>query len=72
MFLVAYSVIPFTTDSLVVGYEDFRGTNRLPPFEQLSKWKNELSEKDINSILDMLKKFEIEIYDDNIFPVKTE
>ena len=38
--------------------------------EQLSKWKNELSEKDINAILDMLKKFEMNIYDDNIFPVK--
>lgn len=38
--------------------------------EQLRKWKNELSEKDIDSILDMLKKFEIRIYDDNIFPVK--
>ncbi|WP_347275773.1 sulfotransferase [Candidatus Kuenenia sp.] len=38
--------------------------------EQLSKWKNDLSEKDIDSILDMLKKFEIKIYDDNIFPVK--
>lgn len=38
--------------------------------EQLSKWKNGLSGKDINSILDILKKFEIKIYDDNIFPVK--
>jgi hypothetical protein len=40
--------------------------------EQLSKWKNELSERDIDSILGMLKKFEIKIYDDNIFPVKTK
>lgn len=38
--------------------------------EQLSKWKNELSEKDIDSILDMLKKFEIKVYDDSIFPIK--
>ncbi|MBW7941670.1 MAG: sulfotransferase domain-containing protein [Candidatus Kuenenia stuttgartiensis] len=40
--------------------------------EQLSKWKNELSERDIDSILGMLKKFEIKIYDDNIFPVKNK
>lgn len=38
--------------------------------EQLSKWKNELSEKDIDTILAMIKKFEISIYDDSIFPVK--
>ncbi|GJQ50836.1 MAG: hypothetical protein HKUEN01_32220 [Candidatus Kuenenia stuttgartiensis] len=38
--------------------------------EQLRKWKNDLSEKDIDSILGILKKFEIKIYDDNIFPVK--
>lgn len=40
--------------------------------EQLSKWKNELSEKDIETILDMLKKFEIRIYNDSIFPVKPQ
>lgn len=37
--------------------------------EQLSKWKHELSEKDIDSILDMLKKFELKIYNDDILPV---
>jgi DNA-binding MarR family transcriptional regulator len=30
------SVIPFATDSLVVGYEDFGGANRLPPLRQIA------------------------------------
>ncbi|MBE7547352.1 MAG: sulfotransferase [Planctomycetia bacterium] len=40
--------------------------------EQLRKWKNDLSERDIDSILGMLKKFEIQIYNDSVFPVKTK
>lgn len=37
--------------------------------EQLGKWKTQLTEKQVNSILDVLKKFNITCYNDHLMPI---